>query len=585
MRPERGAALLVALLATVVIALAGGAYLALTSAESRIARNETVSVQARYAAEAGARAVRAWFERPGSAPGFPQDPAQVLRQRRLLNESDPYGPPLPDSGPEYKEGIDLDGDGRDDLFGRPFRGVPLHALLGTEQHPDLRIEDEGFLDRFSRTLFGNFPGSGLRARLRQILVHAPPYVRRDDAWVRHGTGTIRVVAGIYRDGIPGWAGALAERTATIVVSETPYRASLYGPVHSCGDLTLLGDVGVRWGALTAAGEILGLVPENGLRTSLPRAPAVEDGSDRLWTDDPDWLAEFSASLDPTEPLWDPWLRVLAGGPVAGSPSSAEQPYAGVPPPAPGTPAPWACCDRSNVFQHQSWVGCPDYDYRLWKRVSRSGFRGVHYYSPDSHGGFFEDGVGPSRTFEQIFAGAAGEPGLYFFDTADRRPPRDGDGDGEPDNLTPEIHVGPGWRARGFVFLHAERFVSAGLDDSLDETFRPPGEPFVGAPDAWVDLQYPTNLEAPFYPGGPAEWSSRGPAIEGSVAFRGILVNGGRFEVSGAGTFYGSVVAGGIALDGSTVPANRFYWDASLAQGWPPDGWDLPRLVITSVGFE
>ncbi len=143
---ERGAALLVALLAAIVIALAGSAYLMMTSAESRIARNETVAVQAGYAAEVGARAVQAWFELPGIAPGFPQDPGVVSRQREILDESDPHGAPLSADGPQYKEHVDLDGDGRDDLFDRPFRGTVVNELLGPEESPDMRIEDLEFLD-------------------------------------------------------------------------------------------------------------------------------------------------------------------------------------------------------------------------------------------------------------------------------------------------------------------------------------------------------------------------------------------------------------------------------------------------------
>lgn len=582
---ERGAALLVALLAAIVIALAGSAYLMMTSTESRIARNETVAVQARHAAEVGARAVQAWFERPGIAPGFPQDPSAISRQREILDESDPYGAPLAADGPQYKEQVDLDGDGRDDLFDRPFRGSPVDELLGSEESPDMRIEDLGFLDQLSRKLYRDFPGAGLRARIRSIDVYSPPYVRRDSGWVRRGMGTIKVVAGIYAGAELSRSATLAERSIRIVLSETPYAASVHGAVHSCGDAAIAGEIGVRWGTLSAVGDISVVPSELVVPWSLPRAPADGDGAYRLWTDDPVWISAFNTSVGPAEDLGDPWLRLVAGGSVLGAPSAADQPYAGASPPAPGTPPPWSCCDRSNVFQHQAWVGCPQYDYRFWKDVSRSGRGGAHYYSWTAPDGFLEGGVGPPRTFEQIFAEADGEPGLYFFDTADGRAPHDDDGDGTYDNLTPEIHVGSGWRARGFLFVNAEKLSASGLVDTLPETLRAPAEPFVGAQDAWIDLSYPLDLDLPYHPGGPAEWSPRGPAIDSLATFRGILVTHGAFEASTGGTFYGSVVARTVVLDGSNPPATRFYWDASLGGNWPPDGWRIPRLIVTSVALD
>jgi len=218
-------------------------------------------------------------------------------------------------------------------------------------------------------------------------------------------------------------------------------------------------------------------------------------------------------------------------------------------------------------------------------VSRSGLAGARYYSWIPPDGFLEGGVGPPRTFGQIFAEADGEPALYFFDTADGREPRDDDGDGTYDNLTPAIHVGADWRGRGFLFLNAERFSASGLVDSLPETLRAPAEPFAGSPHGWIDLIYPQELDAPYRLGGPVAWSPRGPAIDSLATFRGMLVTSGVFEAFTGGSFYGSVVAGTVVLDGATAPATRVYWDASLDRGWPPDGWRIPRLIVTGVAFD
>ena len=90
LRRERGTALLIALFAAVEIVLIGTAHLEMTRTESEIASNEALALQARYAAEAAALAVKLWFEDPGNAPGFPAQ-AAVVREREIVDEADPYG--------------------------------------------------------------------------------------------------------------------------------------------------------------------------------------------------------------------------------------------------------------------------------------------------------------------------------------------------------------------------------------------------------------------------------------------------------------------------------------------------------------
>jgi hypothetical protein len=453
-------------------------------------------------------------------------------------------------------------------------------LLGTEDAPDMRIDEERVLGPLSQMLFGDLhTGAGARVRLRRIDVFAPPYLRSRTQWVRYGVGTVKVVAGIERV-VPGApVRRLAQRTVRLVLNETPYRTSRLEAVHACRDAELVGEVGVRWGALVAGGTVsmpgAAAVPE-----SLPRAVPGSSGADRLWTADPDWVAEFSASLDPAEALVDPWVRVIAGGPIVQAASSDPQPWAGPSPPRPGAPRPWPCCDRSNLIQHQTWVACPTFDYRSWRRVARSGNRGAHYFTWHPSGGFREDGKGPARSFQEIFATAAGRPGLWFSDTLDGRAPHDADGDGAYDNLTPPIHVSGDWAARGMLMLNAERFVVSGLVDTLQETIRAPGEPFVGAPDAWVDLVYPDRLDAPFEPSGAGAWDARGPELSAAAAFRGVFVTSGAFEAHQGGTFHGALIARSVRLDGSIAPPTGLYRDPSLAVAWPPPDWDLPRLFVT-----
>jgi hypothetical protein len=576
---DGGSALLLTLLVTVAIVLVATVFLMTAQTESHIAVNETHAVQARYAAEAGARAVLGWFEQPETAPGFPRVDA-VVRDRRIVDEADPYGAAPRPGGPQYKEGVDLDADGREDLFEAPHRGASVHALLGTEDAPDLRIQDEVALGRLSRVLFDDVAGgeSGVRTRIRRVDIYAPPYLPVGPGWVRHGVGTAKVSAAIERVTASG-SEILAERTVRVTLNQVPYVPSRLEAVHACGAAELIGPVGVRWGALTATGT-LSMPTGPAVPASLPRGVPGPDGGDRLWTDDPAWVAAFDASLHPLERLDDPWVRLAAGGAIPAAPSPQAMPWAGPPPPPPGTAPPWPCCDHSNVLQHQPWVTCPEYDYELWKRLARSGSRGAHYYAWHPADGFREDGAAPGESFTRILAERAGDPGLYFFDTADGRRPIDRDGDGAYDNLTPPIRLEGRWSARGLVFVNAEKLVVSGLVDTIEETVQAPGEPFVGGPDAWVNLVYPDALDAPFRPAGPGAWDARGPKVAVAAAFRGVLVTQGAFEANHGGTFLGAVIARSVVLDGSVGRATRFYRDPSLDEAWPPRGWGLPRFVVS-----
>ena len=338
-----GSALLLTVFVSVIVAVLGLSLLLSAQTESRIARNERLATQALFAAESGARAVKSWFDRPGRAPGFPSL-GVVIRERLVLDEDDPYGatPSIP--GTQYKEGVDLDGNGEEDLFRWPYRGTDAQTLLGTLAGPDMRIEDPTYLATLSETLFGEFPDAqaGLRARVRRIEVRAPPYVRIDGTWRRHGIGTVEVVAGIEEAVHGGGSRLLAQRTATWVLNEIPYTRSVRGPVHSCGDLEIIGEIAARWGVVSARRRILA---PGGLAVplSLPRTiPGHTEAP--LWTDDAVWVSEFGAKIDTAVPIPDPWLQLVAGEDIDDAPTSAAQPFAGPEPPPVGQPGPWSCCD-------------------------------------------------------------------------------------------------------------------------------------------------------------------------------------------------------------------------------------------------
>jgi len=591
---------------TVILSVLGISFLLMAETENRIARNEKRNAQVLYAAEAGVRAVEHWFDRPDTGIAMP-GPGVVDRTVRLiLDETDPYDPgaALPADGvlgsrPFWKQAVDLDVDGADDLFERPYHPTPLNALMGTADGPDLRIDDgdpaaEAFLADLSQTLFGNLPGEGggVTVRLSRIDVRAPPYLELGGSWERFGLATVEVTARLYRDP-DGDREVLGERTVRAVLTEIDYRRPS-GPVSSCGDLSFVPRTGepfpVRWGTLVAVGTAR-LGTPTALPRSVPRALPATPGTDPLWTTNAvafgNWLQAID--VDPpglNVPIDDPWLRVLAGGAVAGAPAGPQPFPSAVPPVAP---------DLSQVMQDQAVVVCPAFDYDVWKRVyAQSGKRGVHYFEHAGGGLYRENGVDPAQSFGVI---ANGAEGLYFFDTDDGLPPEDTDGDGRFDNLTPPILVSGGWSFRGVLFLNAE---SIRIDSTVAPQMEvePPGEPYSDADtdgehdagEPWVNLRYPTtaaaigNAVTSDLADGPPERDGRGPAIpDVPIALAGILFTNGTFEATGRGTVYGAIVAREAVTqdpaDGS-ADAPRVLWDSRIADAWPPENLGLPRVAVT-----
>lgn len=290
-RGERGSALVVAILVSVILALLGISFLLMGETEERIAVNEKRSAQALHLAEAATRAAKRWFDHPGTALGFPTTAVVARSQRRIVDETDPSDPATatPADGvigslPYYKQGVDLDSDGQDDLFDKPFRPGFLHALMGTEDGPDMRIDESDpgardFLDELTRAVAPGFPdeGGGVHARIARIDLFAPPYVDVAGIWSRYGVATLKVVARIYGPG-PEGERVVAERVVEAVLGETPYRGP-HGPLHSCDALTFtssVADLDVHWGVLTAvrSGKLsLGPAPSSSRSASARACPA------------------------------------------------------------------------------------------------------------------------------------------------------------------------------------------------------------------------------------------------------------------------------------------------------------------------
>ncbi len=551
-RNERGSALIVCMLVMVILTLLGLSFLVMADTENRIAQNEIRAAQSLYVAESGVHMVKRWFDRPFSNRNVrnPTFGGEVDRTLRLIEtDGNPATPPVPQDGgayPRYKQGIDFDSDGNDDLFEKPYRGGMAHTLMGTADGPDIRIQESAstqaatFLADLSYDLFVDYPGNGIQARITQIDIYGPPYLQIGAAWVRYGMGTVKVTARTYQI-VNGVEHVLSQQAATAVINEMPYPGP-YGPLHSCANLSWNGDFNVHWGAASAIGESTLANNHDSIPVSWPRVPPPGERVDALWA--ADWT-NYMAAVDGEE-IEDPWFRYLSGGPLDPSPGGFlftapaaqrgdDQPWAfDWTHPNPVGDGHWPNHENnpddgshSNVFQNQAMVTCPEFDYEIWKGIATAGGSDVYYYTWDNGTSFKENGMGAARTFQAI---TDNREGLYFFDTVDGVAPYDDDGNGTPDNLTPLIRLqGGNWGARGFIYLNALTFQTHGLSGRA-ATFNAPGEPYNDTDsdgqwdpgEPYINLVYPTSLGDPFVIdttdtfGGAVTRNDRGPDVSSTA---------------------------------------------------------------------
>lgn len=581
--------------------------------EANVARNERHAAIALYAAESAVRMVRAWFDDPGAPAVVRFDPAVCDRTARAIDDDgDPSTPAVPQDGagrPRYKQGVDRDGDGVDDLLEPPYLGDLRDAFAGTEDAPDVRIEvgvspsTDAWLEGASDALFGDAGDRGTRTRVSRIALFAPPTVGVSGG-ARRGIATVAVTARV----VAATSGTvLAQRTVRAVAYAIPYDAAR-GPFASASGVAFDRPRAFRWGPMTAAGEVD--LPDDlaHVSPSLARDPAPSPRVDLPYgSDDP---ATFAAWLDAIEghTVADPWSRVLAADRLVDAPTDDPVPYPFVwDPPDPVSNPLSTAESRANLQQYRR-VGtagiAPAWRYALWKQIARSGRASTRYFVWRDGDTFSEDGRGPARRFREIVDGGTG---VFFFDTTDRQPPEDRDGDGEIDNLTPPIAiVGGGWSFRGVLYVHAKTFGWAGVA-GRPWTIRAPGEPFADVDrdgvhdpgEAWVNLRYPARLGEPWTVdaadglrddgtvGIGTVRNGRGPAWSARSVLAGVLVTHGRFDPAGpADLVHGTVVArGGLAPHTGGRPPVDVYADARFSSLPPPAELGLPRVVLADWSTE
>jgi hypothetical protein len=597
---EQGSALVIAILVTAILSLLGISFLLMADTENKIAQNEAWSAQALSFNEGVVREVKRWFDRPpyGAYGGtnLSQPTTGAMDRQHRMIDTDGDGPTAPvaadgsATNPYYKWGVDLDGDGNDDIFDKPYRGGAANTLLGTEAGPDVIISranggaQQTLLDALATKIAPSFPSpNGVQARVDEIDVYEPPYINISGTWTRFGMATVKVAVSIYKTA-GSTTQTLASRTVKAVLNETPYPGP-YGPLQSCAQLNWNGDFHVHWGTSTAVGNIN---PKgNKLPNSIPRAIPPSPKIDLLYgwqspAQDATWNT-LKANIEANQAIDDPWWRLIAGGTDADYyPGITAQQIN-----APTTTGP----DNSNLFQSMNpLVGCPEFDYQTWKSIAQSGMGDVHYFAWDSGTSFRENGSGASTDFVTL---TDQKVGLYFFDTQDGQPPNAG-----VTNLTPAIQISGGpYLFTGFLYVNMAGWDTKGLSGRPVD-FIWPGEPFrdsnqngvYDAGEGFINLNYnsisttdrtvsPRGAAADTY-GGSVTWNKYGPHITGETAsIWGVLYIAGVLDCSGTADYYGSVVTKGGTQDKMTGTPD-LWWDPRLLDNWPPPSWGMPRVIIT-----
>ncbi|MGH9869444.1 MAG: four helix bundle protein [Candidatus Polarisedimenticolia bacterium] len=618
---EGGGALVLALVVSATLAALGLAVMQIADVSQRIPARARDREAVLRVAESGARAVKRWFDAPVS--GDPADTSSVRHRfleqfdlrdaalfrrtlRRLDTDGDPATPAVAADGSPgrelYRQGrLVSPGLPHLDLFQKPFRGDTVTSLMGSEGAADLVLEDQpgtvDLLDRINAILFEDQATAG---RLDRIEVHAPPM----SGTLRLGMATVTVTASLYPrlilDGgipvVPVGQQPVATSVVRMGLAEIPFNHPR-GPLAACGDLTVTGRMRGRWGPVTAAGNVTLPATMDELDAHLASGHPFTGVRRHISGAD---LTTWETG--PITRLEDPWLQVLAGGELTGWEALQDQPF-------PFDPANPGDRDHSNIFQRVAGVGCPRFEYALWKRLASTSLAGdaaARYHAFDPQTGLFRlDGTGPARSVREW---THGRHGIFFFDTADGRPP-----DGS--NLTPAVLIEGGeWSTAGFIYLNA---VSIAVDGAggVPRVILPPGEPYDdvdgdrrhGSTEAFVNLQYAlstdtgsasdefhrhplaegdaeaTSVEGERYAGSTTTWRDEiGLPMTTSINLFGILYNAGDIVAQGSAAHYGSLVAGGSFIQsGPGADSPIVFFDERIALGtWPPPEIRIPRTVVT-----
>lgn len=637
-RKEAGSAMLITMMVMVILTLLGLSYLFMADTENLIAQNQRDSDQLLFVAEAGARMVKAMFDRPPY--GAPSDPNNVLHrfmntydmrnsayydrtQRMLDHDNDPNTVEVAADGtsgrPYHRQGMTIDPNAPTYLsfLDKPYRGSLAAAFMGTEAGPDLILQSNSvavgtsggvdILDSLNKAILSDQASTG---RIQRIDFYAPPVIMVNGTPTRYGIATIKVTAvkfrGLELDGST-WVTTpasrrLSERVVKMVLNEAPYPGP-GGPLQSCTGISTNGAFAVHWGATTAIQDASISTSETQLKARAPESiPWATQNSIISGATLTNYITARAGTG--SADIEDPWFRLISGGTFNPpldpntSPGNLLQPY-------PYNSASPTADDNSNEFQH-SVVSCPTFDYDLWKQVAQSGFGDAHYFVWTGSGdNFRENGTGATKTFAQWTKGNRG--GVYFFDTADGMEP-----DPNGVNLTDEVSLvsSDDWAGAGFIYLNATNLRQTGIDsDAVNRALLPPGEPYVDSNgnrvwdsgEQYVNFDYPTTIGGDFEidPNAATETATvtsvTGEAFSNTtttarddfglpilqpINWYGVIYTSGTWDAQGNGKFFGSIVTRSGVL-GGTAGTPDIWFDERLIKGmWPPADIDLPRTMVT-----
>lgn len=399
---QRGSALLVSLMVMVGLSLLGLAFVTISETEGAISVNQKNYTQTLQVAEAGAQMVVEWFQNPFWARDHGLAPQNVtaIKVNRVVELN---------SG-RYKQ------TAGSVLFDKPFKPNFVDRFFGTEDNPDLLINDTtgataalgsgNFLTRFNRQLFNNDVATATldnpeSIRVTEIRVYAPPIdgglVNAEAGWTtaagipanvsgfwvggsRFGIATVKVTASKFSPG----GQRISQRSVKAVISEWPFPGP-QGPVQSNANISTTGNLQVHWGLMTAESN----ASYTKVWTSLPHMDAFNKAAIEYGYDNtvfPVNAAAFPPALE--REAWlleligrsfeDPWFEMRARGIITtpvGVPPGTPHPYkwtdASVDPTTVRTPTNGGWFHVQNVNQEpdQKEVLFPRMDYNFWKQVA------------------------------------------------------------------------------------------------------------------------------------------------------------------------------------------------------------------------
>lgn len=501
MSNERGSALLVSLMVMVGLSLLGLAFVSISETETAISMNHKNATQVQTVSETGTKFVIDWFQDPNWAEDndfLPANDDAIKPERTIGGTTD-----------RYKS------NAGEILLDTPFRPARNDRFYGTENAPDILINndtDQDFLDDLNAALFQNPAETG---RITEIRIYAPPMltgtVNADGYWedaTRLGMSTVQVTAVKCRndtaadpcDSNDAADRLVAQKTTRAVLSEWPFPGPS-GPVQTNADLNTNGALKVHWGRITATGIMDLKRPFAGLpfhdaynrvRFEFGYVDPAVGVANNPWPTQPasgDFRVKYDWINDLVEKqLYDPWYEAWGRSDYEGDGTGGPFQVSKYNDPAisigdiGGGSKDCGICRTIFQFQTQNQpdelkdVLFPRIDYDFWKDIAIAGDDQdtIFYLQYDAATEGFRDRNGTVKSFlDWVDTTQDAVAGFYFFDTVNGLNPQNGG----PGILTPLIKVSA-WtgQMQGFIYSNSEIWDGTAVHGQ-DGRFNMPGEPY------------------------------------------------------------------------------------------------------------